>query len=159
MTTDEFKDKVLCLRDKLYRVAYIILQDEELSMDVVQDVYVKLWKMRDRLSELNSIEAFAVTIARNSCIDLVRKRKRIVEMPEIEADEPSRETIIDTRNCLEKIRDILDKVPPKQSQVFYLRHFDDCSIEQISEVTNLSRENVRTILSRTRTLLKTKLKN
>ena len=159
MTTDEFKDNVLCLKEKLYRVAYVILQDSELSMDIVQDVYVKLWKMRERLSEIKSIEAFSVTMTKNSCIDLIRSRKQIVEFPEIASDEPSRESIIDNRKYLERIKIILEKYPPKQRQVFYLRHFDDCSIEQISEITELSKENVRTILSRIRTTLKTELKD
>ena len=43
--------------------------------DIVQETLMKLWKMRDRLSEYQSIEALGTTVAMNYCIDQLRRNK------------------------------------------------------------------------------------
>ena len=43
--------------------------------DIVQETLVKLWKMREKLSEYQSIEALGMTIAKNLCIDHLRRNK------------------------------------------------------------------------------------
>lgn len=159
MTTKEFKDKVLCSSGKLYRVAYSILQNREDAEDAVQEVCTRLWRMKDKLPELKSIEAFAVTMTKNRCIDMIRSEKIKVDYPQLKADDPPPEGAIDARTKLVLINEILASIPPKQRQVFTLRHFSDCTIEQISGLTDLSEQNVRTILSRVRTLIKTKLEH
>lgn len=159
MTTTEFKDRVLCFGGKLYVIAYSILQNRENAEDAVQEVYARLWRMRDKLNELKSIEAFAVTVTKNFCIDMIRAERIKVDYPHLKSDDPPPENVMDARSKLGMITQILDTLPQKQRQVFNLRHFSDCSIEEISKMTELSEQNVRTILSRVRTLIKTKIEN
>ncbi|TFH38730.1 MAG: RNA polymerase subunit sigma-24, partial [Bacteroidia bacterium] len=61
MTRGEFEREILPLSQNLYRFAFRLLLSREEAEDAVQEVFVKLWKMRSRLSEYRSTEALAMT--------------------------------------------------------------------------------------------------
>ena len=61
-----FQNDVLPLKNKLFRLALRITLNREEAEDVVQDTMIKVWNARDRWQELDSIEAYSLTIARNS---------------------------------------------------------------------------------------------
>ena len=60
-----FQNDVLPLKNKLFRLALRITLNREEAEDVVQDTLIKVWNARDRWQELDSIEAYSLTIARN----------------------------------------------------------------------------------------------
>ena len=72
MSEKEFTLVITHLLPKIYGVALKILQQVIEAEDVVQDVVAKLWQLRHKLSEYNNLEAFAVTITRNKCLDLFK---------------------------------------------------------------------------------------
>ena len=57
---------------KLYRVAFRLMGNVQDAEDMVQEAYLKLWKKRDELSEVASIEAYCVTLIKNLCYDSLR---------------------------------------------------------------------------------------
>ena len=75
MLAREFKTDVLPISNKLLRFAIQILQDEEEAKDVLQDVFLKLWQKRDDLNKVENLEAFAMRMVRNRCLDVIRSRK------------------------------------------------------------------------------------
>jgi RNA polymerase sigma-70 factor (ECF subfamily) len=77
MTSEEFKEKVFVLKDKLYRFSKQILADDMDAQDAVQDVLMKLWTVKDELQRYESIEAFAMTMTKNRCLDKLRQKKVI----------------------------------------------------------------------------------
>ena len=72
MTAEEFTDRYVSLSDRLFRVAYHILESEDEAVDAVQDLYVKLWTVRDILDDVRNPLAYCVVLLRNICIDAVR---------------------------------------------------------------------------------------
>ena len=75
MKSSEFKLLVMPYSSRLYRMAFRLMGNREEAEDMVQEVYVKLWGMRDELGKYNSIEALAIRITRNLCLDQLRRRK------------------------------------------------------------------------------------
>ena len=75
MKSSEFKLLVMPYSSRLYRMAFRLMDSREEAEDIVQEVYVKLWKMRHELDKYNSIEALCVRITRNLCLDQLRRRK------------------------------------------------------------------------------------
>ena len=65
------------LSRNLYGYAFRILRNQEEAEDAVQEVFIKLWNMGKKLDEYNSIEALAVTMIKNFCIDQLRKKKHL----------------------------------------------------------------------------------
>ncbi|MCK4699966.1 MAG: RNA polymerase subunit sigma-70, partial [Bacteroidales bacterium] len=60
MNSEEFKNIVLPLNNKLYSFAFRILKRREEAEDAIQEVFLKLWKLRNKLKEYRSLEAFAM---------------------------------------------------------------------------------------------------
>ena len=77
MTREEFSNLVQQLGKKLYYFAFRILRNQEEAEDGVQEVFLRLWKMNDKLADYRSIEALATTMTRNYCIDLIRKNRNV----------------------------------------------------------------------------------
>ena len=74
MVAKDFKTKVLPVSNKLYRFAARLLSNEDEARDVVQDIFLKLWQKRNGLGEIKNIEAFAMRMTRNRCLDMLRAR-------------------------------------------------------------------------------------
>ena len=68
-----FRNDVLPLKNELYRLALRITLNHAEAEDVVQETMIKVWNRRDRWDELESIEAFCLTICRNIAIDKTKK--------------------------------------------------------------------------------------
>lgn len=68
-----FRNDVLPLKDKLFRLALRITLNREEAEDIVQDTLIKVWNSRDKWQQLDSIEAYSFTIARNLSLDRIKK--------------------------------------------------------------------------------------
>ena len=68
-----FRNDVLPLKNVLFRLALRITMNKEEAEDVVQDTLMKVWDRRDTLQDIDSIEAFSLTICRNIALDKTKR--------------------------------------------------------------------------------------
>ena len=82
MTIQTFKSNVFPVQAKLFRLAKTMLPDEEDAEDTVQEALLKLWQNRHNLTNYRSIEALAMVITKNLCLDKLKAshRQRMVPM-------------------------------------------------------------------------------
>ena len=73
MKNISFRNDVLPLKNKLYRLALRITMNNAEAEDVVQDTMIKVWSKREQWNEIESIEALCFTICRNTALDRTRK--------------------------------------------------------------------------------------
>ncbi len=156
MDTETFKKVFLPYHQKLYRVAYRIVQDASNAEDIVQDTFIKLWNKRDELDSIDNTEGFAIIILRNTCLDYLRKTKNDYHTS-YEADIPESVSLsaqIELRDNAQYVKNLINKLPEQQRQVLMLKHWDGYSDEEIEGMTGLSPGNIRVILSRARKTIK-----
>lgn len=152
MDAETFKKVFLPYHQKLYRIAYRIVQDVANAEDMVQDTFVKLWNKRNDMSDVENTEAFAIIILRNTCLDHLRKTKNDyqttydTEIPET----VSLSKQMEVNDEADKIKNLINKLPNPHRQVMIMKHWDGYSDEEIEQVTGLSPGNIRVILSRAR---------
>lgn len=162
MEAETFKQRFLSFHPKLYRIALALVESPENAEDILQEAYTKLWSKRDSLEAVQQPEAFAVTIVRNLCLDFLRSPRTNSRSEPLETvilhceDSPERQ--VETRDQLRQVVRLIQELPPNQQQVIRLRGMEDCSVEEIAEITGFSPANVRTLLSRARKYIKGKLK-
>ena len=162
MEAETFKQRFLAFHPKLYRIALALVESPEDAEDILQEAYTKLWSKRDSLEAVQQPEAFAVTIVRNLCLDFLRSPRTNSRSEPLETvilhceDSPERQ--VETRDQLRQVVRLIQELPPNQQQVIRLRGMEDCSVEEIAEITGFSPANVRTLLSRARKYIKGKLK-
>lgn len=73
---DDFQHIAISIRPKLVSLCRSFFDRQELACDAddaVQETLLRLWQMRDKLSEYRSLEALAVRIAKNVCIDILKQ--------------------------------------------------------------------------------------
>ena len=158
MKSSEFKILLLPFSSRLYRLAYGLLGTREEAEDAVQEVYLKLWKMRSDLEKYNSIEALCVQVTRNHCLDQLRRRKleRAAKEEESEKREefsnPSDEMIRKERT--EILNHLINKLPEPQRSLVHFRHVDGKEYSEIAALMNMQENAIRVSISRARKQLK-----
>lgn len=142
------------MSSKLLRFALQILQDEESAKDVLQDVFLKLWQKRDELEKVESLEAFAMRMIRNRCLDVIRARRtvsmEVVKKNQLPEDEPHDTDHLEIADSAVLVRKIIAELPDLQRTVIQLRDIEQLEYEEISEVTQLNVNAIRVNLSRAR---------
>ena len=155
MKSSEFKLLVMPYSSRLYRMAFRLMSNREEAEDIVQEVYVKLWGMRNELNSYNSIEALAVRITRNLCLDHLRRRKvnqnaMKAEQLKEEMHSVSPEEKLEKKEETEMIHTLIAALPEPQRSLVHLRHLEGKEYEEISEMVNMNVNAIRVSISRAR---------
>jgi RNA polymerase sigma-70 factor (ECF subfamily) len=151
-----FKQQVLPIREKIYRLALKMLHDEAEAEDSVQEVMLKLWMMRATLAEYRSVEALATQIGKNICLNRIKTRKMSSDKPfeQMQSSLPTPEQALETADTIETVSRIIDRLPDMQRLVIRLRDIEGYQVEEIAGITGCEATAVRMNLSRARKKVK-----
>jgi len=141
------------LRENLLHVAKKMLENENDAEDSVQEVFLKLWNLRDTLHRYNSIPALAVTMIKNLCVDRLRVRNREVALEQeydvrMTQDNPYLQ--LERKNTEQLLKKIIDSLPPLQKAIITMKDMEEYEVEEIAEITGTQPDAVRVNLSRAR---------
>jgi len=153
MEQEQFKREIVPLRTQLMSYAIRMLEDSNDAEDIIQEVFMKLWYIRESLCQYNSIPAFSMTMTKHLCINKLRTRKKVyTELNDTTLinDNPSPHYQLEQRDNLDKVMKIIDKLPDLQQTILRMKHIEGLEIEEISELTGSSHEAIRVNLSRAR---------
>ena len=133
-----FRNDVLPLKNELFRLALRITLNRAEAEDVVQETLIKVWNRRDRWDEIESIEAFCLTICRNIAVDKMRKMENQNQSLEEGQDAPDRSYFSNPeeqamqQDRIQLVRRLIDNLPEKQRSVMQLRDFEGKSYKEIA---------------------------
>jgi RNA polymerase sigma-70 factor (ECF subfamily) len=154
MNPEEFKIQVLPLKHKLFRLALRLLGKVEEAEDSVQDAMVKLWTKRDNLENYQSVEAFAMTVTRNLCLDRIKSKSfRVERLPDgqkIEIIQQDPGDMMEYTDMAGLIRKILEELPEQQKSILHMRDIEEMEYEEIAGVLGMNVNAIRVNLSRAR---------
>lgn len=154
----DIRQDILPLKNVMYRLALRITLDSQEAEDVVQDVVIKLWNMRDSLADVGNMEAFAMRMVRNLALD--RQRMKVNQTASIDTltEEPhAADDATDRREQIESIRQTMQLLPEKQRTAMHLRDFEGYSYSEIAAMMSISEDQVKVNIYRARQFIKTKL--
>lgn len=158
MTTERFKNEVLPVKDKLYRYALSIVHDPELAKDLVQEVLLKLWHGRDRLSEIRNIEAWSVRLTRNLAYDKQKSfSNRGVSLDQSHlkiSGGTFPDKSAEVSDLMVAVHSIVKGLPETQQEIFRLRDIMGYSNAEIAESLELDPNQVKVYLFRARKKIK-----
>lgn len=153
-----FRNDILPLKDKLFRLALRITFDRAEAEDVVQEMLIRVWNKRDEWSQFGSVEAYCLTVARNLAIDRSEKKdaQNVELTPDMEqaADASSPYERLVTKERMTLIHRLINGLPEKQRLVIHLRDIEGKSYKEIAVVLNLTEEQVKVNLFRARQKVK-----
>jgi RNA polymerase sigma-70 factor (ECF subfamily) len=160
MNEQQFKEQVIPLNSRLLKIALRFNYDIDWAKDIVQDVYLTLWKRRDKLNEVKSIEAYAVQSIRNTCIDRLKKQRvmSIDEVPIQIKDEDSQvEVQGEKAELVQKIRTLIPQLPYMQQMAITLCDLEQMNTNEAAEALEVKEGTLRANLSRARKKIVDKL--
>lgn len=161
----DFNKDVMPLKDKLYRLALRLLQNDAEAQDITQETLIRLWARLSQLDSAGQAEATGLTISHNLALDALKRAGRNYEQIEAQHENfaPDRSlSAIDTLAAQDRrdfVRRLIDSLPPKQRAVVQLRDIEGKSYREIAEILQLSEEQVKITLFRARQSLKRHFQN
>lgn len=157
VNTIAFKEIFLPIRPSIRAVCHAFLRDEEEAEDATQEVYLRLWEARMRLDGLDNPRAYAIRIAQNYCLSLIRKASNSPYPTSLEAAEVQEvseahggEADLLLSEQIGRLRQWLRGVSELHRTVFAMSHFRRLSNSEIARRLDLTEGNVRVILCRLR---------
>jgi len=149
----EFRQQVFDFSEHLYPMVYRLLGDQQSAEDAIQDIMMKLWLKRHKIKKHPNLKGLIVLTARNHCIDLLRRQKKVVRLEtEIVKDTSGKQdnSKLEWKELTAVIDTILQKAPEQQREVFLMRDIDGYAFKEIAFTLNITVEHCRVLLSRIR---------
>jgi RNA polymerase sigma-70 factor, ECF subfamily len=134
----------------VYAVALRVLQDTSAAEDVLQDIFMQLWRKPGAFDATRgNMAAWLAVIARNRAIDALRRRRPQDDIEEVIVSvEPDLASEAERSRAMEKVRVALQAMPPSQRSALELAYFEGLSHSEIAAKTG---EPLGTIKTRIRT--------
>ncbi|RYC68853.1 RNA polymerase sigma factor [Spirosoma sordidisoli] len=159
MDLQAFKQQILPIQNRLFRLATMFLRNREDAEDALQDVLMRLWSNRQQLNTYQSVEALAVQMTKNLCLDRLKSHARQknvdkADLGSVAASQLSPYRQLELADSADRMRQLIDQLPNVQKLVLHLRDVEEYSFEEIEQVTGLSINAIRVALSRARQRLR-----
>ena len=153
MDQNEFVLLTSTFKDKIFRLAKRVLVSTEEAEDATQEVLVKLWSKNKDLSGYKNVEAFAMTMTKNYCLDQLKsKRAGNVKINSIDYidSESNLDKKLEDCDSLDWVEKNINQLPKQQRIIIQLRDVEQYEFEEIAKILDMSEGNVRVVLSRAR---------
>lgn len=161
MNAEQFKKEVLPVKDKLYRLALRMLREPADAQDAIQEVFLKIWRQGTALKKIDNIEAWAMRVTKNHCLDRLRSRHRqtqALEPYQLDADDrPSAQEKLEQGEAIGQLRELIGQLPEKQKLVLQLRDIEGMAYQEIEEILDMPLGQVKTNLFRARQKIRKRL--
>jgi RNA polymerase sigma-70 factor (ECF subfamily) len=159
MDKKDFDNIFILLKDKVFRFARFLMQDETEAEDVTQDIFEKLWLNQDKIPNFNNIESYVIRSTKNLCLDRIKHRNVVLKSSKdlkytnnnlIEPDN-------DKKEMSNLIKEVIKELPKTQQMIIHLRDIEGYEFEEISKITGVEVNTIRVNLSRARKRVKEEL--
>jgi len=134
---------------RLHRTAYAFIKSKEPAEEIVSDVFIKVWQIRAKLTEIDNLSVYLYTVTKNLCLKYITRQYK---NPVTSLDSMHFETSIDfntpediciSADIIKKIRQALDELPPKCRLILQLVKEDGLRYKEVAEILHISELTVR----------------
>lgn len=144
-------------KDKIYRVAKRLLVSHDEAQDATQEILLRLWTKRAQIEKYRSVEAFAMTMTKNYCYDLLKaKRSNNLKIVHNNYEDHSTNTVRQTEVASEVawVYTLMKGLPKQQQLILQLRDVEQYTNVEIAQMLEINEIAVRVALSRARKTLR-----
>ncbi len=131
--------------DAIWRHCYFRVFDRERAKELVQETFLKTWQYLASGREIGNLRAFLYRVANNLVIDESRKRKEIsLEDLQEQGFEPGFEDHQVAERAIDRdfLLKLMNRLDQKYRDIIIMRYLDDFSLEEISEITGETANNI-----------------
>ena len=140
MTQSEFLNVVMPFKDKLYRLSKRLLISAEEAEDATQEVLMKLWSKNSNIANYKNVEAFAMTMTKNFCLDRLKSKQssnlKLVHS-NYEDGNTSLQKQVEARDSISWVEKIMEELPEQQKLVLQLRDVEEYDFKEIADLLEM----------------------
>jgi len=137
----------------LFRFTYSLVRSNEVAEEIVSDVFIKVWQIRDRLPEIENLKVYLYTIAKNFSLNYLTKhyKNTVISLEELDV-----ETVIElngpaemciSSDLIQQIQKIIRQLPPQCRLIFQLVKEEGLRYKEVAAVLDISPLTVRNQLA------------
>jgi len=137
----------------LVRYAKTLIKDHDSAEEIVQDLFFRIWKDREKIKIESSLNGYLFRSVHNKCLHFL-EHKKIIERHEAEISQMQHETqespsdILQYQELQEKIVRILDRLPERCGQIFFMSRFEGLKYAEIADKLSVSVKTVESNMGR-----------
>lgn len=133
--------------ETLFAYGLKMTHHQEIVKDVVQDLFVELWKKREDLQHVENVKFYLLQSFRYKLLRILKNKQRIVgEQFLLETIQDSPETILISKELnqeqLKRLRHCLQQLPERQKEILHLRFFQNLKNEEIAKMLDINYQSV-----------------
>ena len=134
--------------ERLIHFAYSITRNKEASVEIMDEVFIRVWKNREHLKTINNLTTYLYTAIKNTSLNYLSKKAKEhlftgfdhINITLENNDNPEQNLI--SSEMLRKINEAVEELPPKCKIIFKLVREDGLKYRQVAEILNISEKTV-----------------
>lgn len=146
--------------------AYGFLQNENDAEEIVQNVIMKLWEQKDKINEIENMQAYLFRSVRNQCLNFIKRDKLAnvykteawKELKELEEQTMSNTQPEDNEQQIKQLKDAIETLPERCQEVLKMSKFEGLKNKEIADELQISLKAVEANISRAFTLIRKNFK-
>ena len=130
---------------KLQHFAASLIRSKEISEELVEDVFVKIWANRSRITEIDNLTVYLYVAVKNKALNILsQKAKELIAAPFDYLDLPVDDFTADpydlliTAEMMTHMHDVIENLPPRCKMIFKLIREDGLKYKEVAEILNIS---------------------
>lgn len=131
---------------RLLHFARLITRSNELSEEIVEDVFVKLWAQKQKVTAIENLAVYLYVAVKNTALNAIsQKARQLIHAPfddlgfEIElTSQPDPHNLLVTSELMKRMQDAVNALPPRCRMIFKLVREDGLRHREVAEVLNIS---------------------
>lgn len=151
--------RALCERymEPLHRFAQRLLSSPSEAEDVVQETFLRVWQHAPRYQPTATVSTWIYRIARNLCLDRLRRRRETDERISLLEGETGPGQLLDRKELSHQVQAALSELPERQRSALLLVHFEGLSQQEAAAVLEVGVQALESLLARGRRTLRKQL--
>lgn len=146
--------------------AYGFLQNENDAEEIVQNVIMKLWEQKDKINEIENMQAYLFRSVKNQCLNFIKRNKLAdvykteawKELKELEEQTMSNTQPEDNEQQIKQLKEAIETLPERCQEVLKMSKFEGLKNKEIADELQISLKAVEANISRAFTLIRKNFK-
>lgn len=138
---------------RLKHFCFSFVKSGEVADEIVSDVFIKLWQIKNKLPEIDNLRVYLYTVAKNFCLNYITRQYKnpVVLLDDIDIEPVvhigSPEELCISADVMNKIRQAIRQLPPRSRLIFQMVKEDGMSYKEVAEILHISVLTVRNQLA------------
>ena len=141
------------LASRLKRFCFSFVKSNEAADEIVSDVFIKLWQIKNKLPEIDNLKVYLYTVAKNFCLNYITRhfKNPVVLLDEIDIEPVvhigNPEELCISADIVQKIQQAIRQLPPRSRLIFQMVKEDGMRYREVADILHISVLTVRNQLA------------